>query len=436
MLTGQPTLDPGPAALAAARELAPQLSARASEADQLRTMPLDLVADARAAGLFRLAMPRALGGLELPPDEIVRIGEELCRADGSAGWTIMIGNGSAFLAWLDPAAATELLAGQTDVVCACVFAPTGRLTQDPAGSNGAGSDGAGSDGAGSDPAGSDGAGSNGAGSNGAGSNGGEAGGFRLAGSWGLGSGSLHADWFITGGVVSDGDGPRLLPGRGPDWRLAVFPAAAGSVVDNWDATGLRGTGSHDIVADAVPVLERHTMAPFFSPARHDGPLWRFPFFTLVGTFFVGFPLGVGRRALDELARFAPTKFRPPGPGSIAEDGDLQVALARAEGGLQAARALVFDALGEMWRSACAGDVPDDGQRARFLLAAQQAMYAATEAVDVAYRYTGAAALRADHPVQRCFRDLHAGAQHIYFSPAAVKRYAKTRLGIEQPTFWF
>ena len=404
MLTQLPTLDPGPAALAVARGLAPRLSARAGEADELRTLPPDLVADARAAGLFRLAMPRSLGGLELPPDAVVRIGEELCRADGSAGWTIMVGNGSAFLAWLDPAAATELLAGQADVLCACVFAPTGRLTPDPAPA---------------DPPGPN-------------------SGFRLAGRWGLASGCLHVDWFVTGALVSESDGaePRMVPGRGPDWRLAVFPAGAGAVVDNWDATGLRGTGSHDIVADAVPVLERHTMAPFSAPARHDGPLWRFPFFTLVGTLFVGFPLGVGRRALDELAGFAPTKFRPPGPGSIADDGDLQVALTRAEGGLQAARALVFDALGDMWRAACAGDVPDDAQRARFLLATQQAMYAATEAVDVAYRFTGAAALRADHPVQRCFRDLHAGAQHIYFSPAAVKRFAKVRLGIEQQTFWF
>jgi alkylation response protein AidB-like acyl-CoA dehydrogenase len=407
MLTGQPTLDRGRAVLAAARALAPRLSERAGEADQLRTMPPDLVADARAAGLFRLAMPRTLGGLELPPDEIVRIGEELCRADGSAGWTIMIGNGSGFLAWLEPEAATELLSGRTDVVCACVFAPTGRLIPTPGPSRPAPSPAA----AGSAE-------------------------FQLSGSWALGSGSLHADFFLTGAMVSDGDGPRQVPGRGPDWRLAAYPARAGSVVDNWDAPGLRGTGSHDIVADAVRVPERHTMAPFFGPARHDGPLWRFPFFTLVGTFFVGFPLGVARRALDELAAFAPTKFRPPGPGSVADDGDLQVALTRAEGGLQAARALVFDALGELWRCACAGDVPDVERRARFLLATQQAMRAATEAVDVAYRYTGAAALRADHPVQRCFRDLHAGAQHIYFSPAAVKRYAKVRLGIEQQTFWF
>ncbi|MDT7661524.1 MAG: indole-3-acetate monooxygenase [Pseudonocardiales bacterium] len=394
MLAEHPTVDTSQAALAAARAIAPRFSARARESEQLRTLPPDLVADARGAGLFRLATPRSLGGAELPPAVIVEIIEELCRADGSAGWTVLIGNGTAFLAWLDPAAATGLLGGRTDVVSACVFAPTGRLVPDGADQ------------------------------------------LRLGGSWAMSSGCLHSDLFINGAMLFDGDQPRLLPGRGPDWRLAVFPATSGSVVDSWDAAGLRGTGSHDVVAGSVLVPERHTMAAFFEPARHDGPLWRFPFFTLVGTFLVGFPLGVARRALDELAGFAPTKFRPPGPGPIADDGDLQTALTRAEGGLQAARALVFDTIGAMWDSARAGDVPTVEQRARFLLAAQQAMRASIEAVDTVVGFAGVGAMHADHPVQRCFRDIHAAAQHIYFSAAATKRYAKVRLGIEQPTFWF
>jgi len=40
-----------------------------------------------------------------------------------------------------------------------------------------------------------------------------------------------------------------------------------------------------------------------------------------------------------------------------------------------------------------------------------------------------------HPLHRCFRDIHVGSQHVYFSAASAKRYAKARLGIEQPTFW-
>jgi alkylation response protein AidB-like acyl-CoA dehydrogenase len=371
-------------AVTAARELAPELSARAVEAEQLRTLPRDLVERAREAGLFRLATPRGLGGQELPPATIVETVEELSRADGSAGWTIIIGNGSAFLAWLDPAVAADLVAATPDPIGGGVFAPMGRLTPDGAGK------------------------------------------FALAGRWGFCSGSPHTDLFFNGGFA--GGDPR-------DWRLAAVPAAEVRVVENWDVSGLRGTGSHDVEIDTV-VAGEHTISPFTHPARHDGPLWRFPFFTLIGTMFAGVPLGIARRALDEFTAFAPVKFRPPGAGPIAEDGDVQLVLTRAEGRLRSARAFVFEALGELWDTACAGDVPDVRQRGQFLLATQQAMRASLSAVNLAFGYAGAGALHADQPMQRCFRDLHAAAQHIYFSAAASKRYAKLRFGIEQPAFWF
>lgn len=375
-------------------EITPLLQARADEAERLCTLPHDLVDTLRWAGLFRLATPRQLGGAELPPADIVRTVAECSRADGSAGWTITIGNATAFLAWLDPAVAADLLGSGWDAIGASVFAPTGRLTPSDDGA------------------------------------------FRLSGTWSFSSGCRHTDWFLNGAFVFDGDTPRVLAGRGPDWRLAVFPASAATVVDNWDVLGLRGTGSHDVVADAITVPAEHTITPFHQPARHDGPLWRLPFFTLVGVFLAGIPLGIGRRALDEFAELATTKVRPPAMTPIAAEADLQVALARAEGGLQAASAFVYDTLGALWETACAGDVPDAPQRVRFLLANQQAMRAALDAVDTAFTFGGAGAARAGHPLQRCFRDLHTAAQHIYFSSASAKRYAMNRLSIDQPEFWF
>src|SRR5690348_482991 len=83
------------AGLTAAREIAPMLSERALVSERLGTLPPDLVDTIRRAGLFGLAAPRALGGQELDPATIVETLEELSRADGSAGWTIMIGNATA-----------------------------------------------------------------------------------------------------------------------------------------------------------------------------------------------------------------------------------------------------------------------------------------------------------------------------------------------------
>ena len=77
------TADPGAAALEAARVLAPEIRERAREGEQLRTMPADLADRIEAAGLFALWLPRSLGGLELDPETIVRIIEEISYADGA-----------------------------------------------------------------------------------------------------------------------------------------------------------------------------------------------------------------------------------------------------------------------------------------------------------------------------------------------------------------
>jgi indole-3-acetate monooxygenase len=388
------TLSPTAAdALGTARGIAPELSARAREIEQRGTLPADLVDRFRAAGLFRLLQPRALGGLELSPAEVIDVVATLCAADASSGWTALIGMGGlAFTAWLDPGVAAGLFGADAEVTIATVFAPNGRLAS--------------------------------------------AGGrrFDLSGRWPWASGCRHAEWLLTGAFVVDGDAPRIVPGRGPDWRLALFPSTKAEIVDGWDVMGLRGTGSNDVVARDLSLAEDHVISPFFEPARHDGPLWRLPFFTLAGIALVGFPLGVGRRALDELASLAPTKGRAGSFVALSEDPAVQIDLARAEGALRAARAFVDDAVGALWDAAIAGDVPSVEQRAELQLAAQQAMHAARRAVDTAFGTAGAGAIHSDHPLQRCFRDLHAAGQHAYFSPAALGRWSKVRLGIDQPLF--
>ena len=167
----------------AARAIAPEFAARATEGEQLRTMPPELVTRAKRAGLFRIGVPGALGGLECDPVTIVEVIEEISRADGSAGWTVAIGNAAAFFAWLEPSVVIEMFDGDHDIVSTGVFAPLGRAVRD-------GDD------------------------------------FILTGRWPFNSGCMHAEWFQTGFFVMDGDRPanasrrhrrlafRVLPPRG------------------------------------------------------------------------------------------------------------------------------------------------------------------------------------------------------------------------------
>ena len=329
--------------------LLPEFRARAAEGEQLRTMPADLVWQAKAGGLFRLNLPRSLGGLELDPATTAEIFEEVSRADGSAGWTIVIGNSTAFFAWLDPAVAKELIGDDADFV-----ATSDVGTARPG---------------------------------------------RARGAWpgsrspvaGRSTAAARTRAWLQVGVMVSGAGPPR-PGGAPDWRFAYVPARSAVIEDTWDAMGLRGTGSHHLSLSGVQVPAEHLAAPFFEPARHDGPLWRIPLVTLAAIFLAAVPLGVARRALDEFSAIATSKVRRPATLSIGHDADAQCQLARAEGALASARSFLFDTVSRIWATACRGAEPDLGQRALVLLAANQAVRAATEAVDRVFRLRRAGAV--------------------------------------------
>jgi alkylation response protein AidB-like acyl-CoA dehydrogenase len=380
------------AVLRAADELAPVLSARAGEGEALRTMPGDLAATAKRAGLFRLALPKSLGGLELDPLTIVEVIETLSRGDGSAGWTILIGNASAFFAWLDPAVAKEMIGDNPDFSSTSMFAPMGQARPDGEHD------------------------------------------FTISGRWPFNSGCLHSEWLQVGVFVMDGAIPRFRADETPDWRWAFVEAEAAEIEDTWDSLGLQGTGSHHLTLTDERVPETHMAAPLFEPARHDGPLWRLPLFGLTAIIMVGFPLGVARRALDEFTDLARSKFRGAPTETVAQDGFAQVQLARAEAEVQSARSYVYDVVGRLWETCLAGDEPDLQQRARMLLATNQAVRAGVDAVDTLFRLAGAEGVYTGQPLERCFRDLHTANQHIIFSSNRDKMFSKLQFGIDQPAY--
>ena len=386
--TRLPSADP----LAETARLVPQLRERAMEGERLRTMPADLVAQLRAAQLFTLALPRSLGGLELDPLTIVDVIERLSYADGSAGWTTMIGNSTSFLAWLEPAVAGAIVADGIPTM-ASAFAPTGKAI----------------------PV--------------------ESGALDITGRWGFASGSPHAEMFLNGVHVIDGAAPRIRADGRPDWRFALFSAADTEIVDTWDALGLRATGSHDVqTVRPVRVPEEHTTMPFDCVAHHDGPLYRFSFLGLLGVLMCGVSLGIAQRAIDELVALAPLKRRPTNPGiTIAEDAHVQIELARAETRVRSAKAYVLDGIGSAWDTACNGDVPSNTQLAAIHMAAQEGMNSGIGAVDLALRAGGGSCVYSHHPIQRCFRDMHTAAQHAAFSDQAAVNYARGRFGLDQPT---
>jgi alkylation response protein AidB-like acyl-CoA dehydrogenase len=324
---------------------------------------------------------------------IMQVIEELSRADGSAGWTIFIGNTTAFVAWLQPEVAKEMLSANPDFTASGVFAPNGLARPDEHGET-----------------------------------------YTIDGQWPFNSGCPHADWFMQGVVVMDGDAPQMIGPR-PNWRFAFFPSNEGEIIDTWHVSGLRGTGSHDVVAKGVRVPVERTIMPFLEPARFDGLLYRLPFHTMLCSFMSGFPLGVARRAIDEFAELAAKKSRrvPPGP-SMAEDETVQVEVARSEAAVRSARAFVIEALGQAWDTVCAGNELTIAQRAMVKLAALNAARTARATVGQIFGLAGGGALYDNSPLQRCARDVVAGTQHIIFSLDQWKVSGRVFLNQDPETF--
>lgn len=354
---------------------------RAPEVEAARRLPPDLAAAFAEAGLFGLCVPQSLGGLEAEAGVLFRVIEDMSAADGSAGWCLMIGATTGVLAPLLPeAGAKEIYGTDPDVVTGGVLAPRGTARAVD-------------------------------------------GGYRVSGRWPFASGSQHCAW-LTGGCI-DEDG---------DFRMAFFPAADVEIIDTWNVSGLRGTGSHDMAVEDVFVPSDRSVALLTATPSESGPLYRFPIFGILGLSVAAVSLGIARAAIEELTRLATKKTPTMSAQRLADRGATQADVGRATAALLAARAFFFDETASAWERATTGDDFDLEQRARLRLAAVHAARTAADVVDTMYDLGGGTSIYSSSPLQRQFRDVHAVTQHIVVAPATYELGGKVLLGVEADTF--
>ena len=103
--------------LARARALGQVVDAAADEIEARRELPPPLVAALIEAGMFRLLLPKSLGGAELRPAEFACIMEEIASHDASAAWCVGQACGCTIsAAHLDPAVARTIFGPPDGIV--------------------------------------------------------------------------------------------------------------------------------------------------------------------------------------------------------------------------------------------------------------------------------------------------------------------------------
>jgi alkylation response protein AidB-like acyl-CoA dehydrogenase len=255
------------------------------------------------------------------------------------------------------------------------------------------------------------------------------GGYRLTGRWSQGSNILIAAWLHVGCHVYDGDQPRLGPDGRPIYLRCVLPAGQADVIDTWHTTGMRGTGSHDYTVTDVFIPDARVHGAVDRWPRPQ-PLYRFDGWTHVAHAAVG--LGIARVAIEEFVGLAGGKQATwhASEGRLAARTTIQAKVAQAEALVGSGRAYVREAAGDAWETVSRGERLSPEQRAVYRLSIAQAMANAVQAVDLMYSLAGATAIYAASLFDRCLRDAHTAAAHVWVAPDTYELAGRLLLGLD------
>jgi alkylation response protein AidB-like acyl-CoA dehydrogenase len=324
--------------------------------------------------------------------DLVDAVEHISYFNGSAGWCAMIGGTTGLNAgFLDPAFGSELFAAPN----ACgggLAAPAGVATITD-------------------------------------------GGLNVTGEWAWGSGTSHCTTIAGGVRVVDSAGERAKLSGGSTGCFAFFDLEDVELLDTWNTSGLRGTGStnYRVHGAFVPEGRWVSLAEPATPVD-DNPLYRFSAFGALSMGVTAVLMGLGRRAVDELIALGDKR----GAGSkrtLAERAVVQAELARADAAVRSSRAFVESVVGQCWEAASEGAITDE-HRALLRLAATDAANRCKTAVDLCYHAAGGTSVYKTNSLERVFRDAHVATQHIMVAERVLEPLGRMRFGLPTSTAQF
>jgi len=370
-----------PALLDRLDAITPMLMAAGDENERRGQLTDEVVAALHESGVFRLGIPRELGGYEGSPRQVIEVIEKLSYADASTGWGVM---------------AVQMITGTT-------AAYQGKVATDELFGDGRYHLVAGQ-----------------------GTRLGTArktdGGYLVTGSWQFASGLPMSSHIHTAALVEETGEPRIF----------TFPKEQATIVDNWDVMGLRATGSIDYHCEDLFVPDDYTYVVTTMEPNYGGALYRMGLANMSGINHAGWALGVARRMLDEMKALAQQKSGAP--GASVDTQEFHADYARAEATLRAARAFVFEVWEGNEATLAAGSLLTDEQETLTRLSLNNATWSAHDVCMTVYKWAGTAALR-HGALQRFFRDMHAGTQHLTSGPVVLQACGRKLAGLAPGSQW-
>jgi alkylation response protein AidB-like acyl-CoA dehydrogenase len=373
--------------LETAQKLAPLIRSSAPETDALRELPRPLFEAMADAGLFRLALPRTLGGFEMDLPSYIQVIEELGRADASTAWvTNQVSIFATYAARMETAAARAIWIDTPRSVVANTPQANAQAIVVP-------------------------------------------GGYRVTGRQGFSTGCRHASWLAAHATVTEQGRPRLDDGQ-PEMRYCFVPRAEAQLLDTWQVRGMRGTGTNHFAVDDVFVPDDRTVKSVTAPLVEQGPLYRLPRTLVFASGDAAVALGTARSCLAAFMELATTKTPRAMDALLRDQPMIQSEVGRAEARLRSSRAFLREAVREIWDAVVANGAVTLEQRAVLRLATTDGIRTAVSIVDMVYNMAGATAAYESSPIQRHFQDVHVMSQHLQARLAHYELVGRHWLGLK------
>ncbi|WP_221359048.1 flavin-dependent monooxygenase [Streptomyces beigongshangae] len=400
MVADAGTVETGAGIVERVRELRPLIRRNALRAEQERRVPDEVVAALTGTGVNRMNVPRRYGGHQTPLHTQVDAFAEIAAECGSTAWVTLGHSGVSYIASLFPdEAQDDFFTGPCgpDVRIGGTLVPGATAVPYD-------------------------------------------GGYRVDGASAFATGCHHADWHLLTAALVPPDGRA---GEGPPELLwAAVPMSELEILDDWDTTGLAGTGSNTVVARDLPV-PAHRVLPVAqmlagripSKANADDPFYRMPLLLVFCAWAASAALGLGRAAMAEFGErihrrgITYTSYRRQDEATVTH---LQAAEAQMR--ISAAELVTARLVDEIETKARDGGSYTPRERARIRAESGYLTRLCKEAVDQVASAAGASSLQRDVPMQRIARDINALCLHSFVNPVTnLEIYGRVLSGVDPGT---
>lgn len=361
-----------------AESLSDLVKANSAEAERIRHLPNQVARAFASNELYRLGAPLELGGSDVDPVTQMLVIEIISRADGSAGWNLMIGIETFALVGPSLTTCPEVVADPS-VIMSSSTAAVGEAERCEEG-------------------------------------------WLINGQWQFASGVHNAHVFGATvrklGIQNEPETARYY---------AILPLGEFAIVDTWHVSGLRGSGSHDVRIENKIVKDSHLVATLGHGNMQSKQLL-IPLSVRLTVNKVAVALGIARAAIDSFVALAHGKTPRFSNRKLKERPFAQRQLAFAEARLRGHRAAIYEHTKHITEVCFKGERLSDEDTAIAHLLASEATTGCVYVVESLLEAAGTSANYLGHPLEKIARDIRVIRQHTTVSPQHIDQIGQALIG--------